>query len=501
MLANCAGIDNRQSSETVATVEQHRPLLHFTPASGWMNDPNGLVYLDGEYHLFFQYYPDSTVWGPMHWGHAVSTDLINWQELPIALYPDSLGYIFSGSAVVDHRNSSGLGNGSVPPLVAVFTHHDMQRQEAGDRQDYEYQSLAYSLDRGRSWTKYAGNPVLPNLQRQSDFRDPKVTWDERGRQWVMVLAAGDHVEFYGSSDLLSWSPLSSFGSDVGGHGGVWECPDLVLLRDPVTGEDRHVLIVSINPGGPNGGSATQYFVGDFDGQAFTVDPAFAARLRRDTAVWIDYGRDNYAGVTYSNAPDGRTIFQGWMSNWQYAQVVPTERWRSAMTLPRELRLTTTDAGPLVQSVLIPELRTTEVVSPAYTALGLPVVLELDVPLDGMAEGQEIGLALYNGVGEELRLGLEGSRERYYVDRTRAGKHDFSDAFAPGVSYGLRHSDSDTLRLQVVVDVGSVECFADDGQTVMTALYFATEPLDRVRAIGVADERIEVRRVVQRDHDE
>jgi fructan beta-fructosidase len=240
-----------QKSERVATeYEAFRPQFHFTPKTAWMNDPNGLVFYEGEYHLFYQHYPDSTVWGPMHWGHAVSTDLIHWEHLPIALYPDSLGYIFSGSAVVDWKNTSGLGSVEQPPLVAIFTYHDAAGERAG-KIDYQTQGIAYSLDKGRTWTKYNHNPVLAN-PGIIDFRDPKVAWNEVSNQWVMTLAVKDHIEFYGSPDLKKWNKLSEFGKSLGAHGGVWECPDLFPLKDEA-GNTHWVLFVSINPGGPQGG--------------------------------------------------------------------------------------------------------------------------------------------------------------------------------------------------------------------------------------------------------
>lgn len=241
--------------------EKFRPLYHFTPDSGWMNDPNGLVFFDEEYHLFYQYYPDSTIWGPMHWGHAVSTDLVKWEHLPIAIFPDSLGYIFSGSAVVDSQNTSKLGDSVHLPIVAIYAYHN-------PRDNSEYQGLAFSTDKGRTWQKYVANPVLPNPGIR-DFRDPKVMWYQKTGKWIMTLAAGDRIQFYSSPDLIKWKAESEFGKDQGAHGGVWECPDLFPLplngnRDSV----KWVLLVSINPGAPFGGSGTQYFVGDFDGQNF-----------------------------------------------------------------------------------------------------------------------------------------------------------------------------------------------------------------------------------------
>ena len=249
--------------------EQYRPQLHFTPASQWMNDPNGMVYLDGEYHLFYQYHPFSNKWGPMHWGHALSRDLVHWQQLPIALYPDQLGMIFSGSAVFDRDNTSGLGSTTRPPLVALFAYHnhELEQQHAID---VESQGLAYSLDHGRSWAKYRGNPVLKNPGIR-DFRDPKVFWFEATRRWIMTLAAKDQVSFYSSRDLRTWRHESDFGHGWGAHGGVWECPDLIDMK--VAGERAHrfVLLSSVNPGAPNGGSGTQYFIGSFDGHRFKPD--------------------------------------------------------------------------------------------------------------------------------------------------------------------------------------------------------------------------------------
>lgn len=279
-------------------LEQYRPAYHFTPAKGWMNDPNGLVYVDGEYHLFFQHYPDSTVWGPMHWGHAVSKDLVHWEELPIALFPDSLGYIFSGSAVYDAANTSGLGSTATPPLVALFTYHDPKGEKARTI-GFQTQGLAFSLDKGKTWKKYEGNPVLKNPGIR-DFRDPKinqVTQANGKSTWVMTLAAQDRIHFYESANLKEWTFLGEFGQGVGAHGGVWECPELLSMKAP-DGRQKWVLLVSMNPGGPQKGSATQYFIGDFKQGAFTPD---------DTMIrWLDYGPDNYAGVTWANLPKSKT---------------------------------------------------------------------------------------------------------------------------------------------------------------------------------------------------
>lgn len=494
---------NTPEKETIEVTyaEPYRPQIHFSPPSMWMNDPNGMVYYDGEYHLFYQYYPDSTVWGPMHWGHAVSTDMVKWENLPIALYPDSLGYIFSGSAVVDRKNTSGLGTVDHPPMVAIFTHHDPAGYPAG-RIDFQTQSIAYSLDRGRSWTKYAGNPVIPNPGIQ-DFRDPKVSWHEPSQRWVMILAVKDRIHFYTSPDLKDWTFASEFGVDVGSHGGVWECPDLFQLAvDGDPAQTKWVFLLSINPGGPNGGSATQYFVGDFDGTTFTLDPEFAADVRPDPAtpdqeqaVWLDYGPDNYAGVTFSDIPeeDGRRLFIGWMGNWDYAQVVPTHPWRSAMTLPRNLTLHRTPEGLRVFSqpvqeisgiysggfeILQPPVGTTRDITAAIPEPTIPLELELEAIASPTESVGQFGILLANEVGDTLRVGFDPTEQRYFVDRSRAGANDFSDKFTP-ISYAPRIVYDGNINMKLFFDEASVELFADQGATVLTAIFFPREPFRKV----------------------
>jgi fructan beta-fructosidase len=324
LLVGClvlAAISSKAQKATNAKLyhEPYRPQVHFSPKTMWVNDPNGMVYYKGTYHLFFQHYPKATVWGPMHWGHAVSKDLIHWKQMPIALYPDKLGYIFSGSVVVDENNTSGFGTKSKPAMVAIFTHHDPKGEKSGSSV-FQNQSIAYSLDEGTTWTKYTGNPVLKNPGIK-DFRDPKVFWYAAGNKWVMSLATKDRITFYSSPNLKDWKKESDFGQMLGAHGGVWECPDLFPLK--LNGKEYWVLLVSINPGGPNGGSATQYFVGHFDGKTFTPSS--------NQTKWIDYGPDNYAGVTWGNTGN-RKIFLGWMGNWFYANDVPTLKWRNAMTI-------------------------------------------------------------------------------------------------------------------------------------------------------------------------
>ena len=366
-------------------------------------------------------------------------DLIHWEHLPIGLYPDSLGYIFSGSAVVDWNNTSGFGSGGQPPLIAIFTYHDPVGEKGGS-ETFQYQGIAYSLDKGRSWTKYEGNPVVPNPGIR-DFRDPKVFWHESSERWVMIFAAKDGVRLYNSPDLKNWTFTSEFGADAGSHDGVWECPDLFEL--PVENSDlkRWVMLLSINPGGPNGGSATQYFVGDFNGETFTLDEDQAPA---DT-LWLDYGRDNYAGVTWSDIPgeDGRRIFIGWMSNWDYAQVVPTTEWRSAMTLPRALGLLATPNGYRAISRPVKELHQ---LRGAEKNLD-PVQVEGELDLTGRLgispanmetsltftlakkANTDFGIELSNDLGERYRVGFNSRENYFYSDRTRAGKTGFSEKFA------------------------------------------------------------------------
>jgi fructan beta-fructosidase len=452
--------------------EKHRPQLHFSPKEKWMNDPNGMVYYNGNYHLFYQYYPDSTVWGPMHWGHAISKDLIHWENLPIAIYPDSLGYIFSGSAVVDKDNTSGLGTKENPPLVAIYTYHSNEGEKAG-RNDFQTQGLAYSTDDGMTWKKYDKNPVLKNPGIR-DFRDPKVSWYNKGKQWIMTLAVQDHIEFWGSPNLTRWTKLGEFGKDKGAHGGVWECPDLVEL--PVEGSDEKqwVLLVSINPGGPNRGSATQYFVGDFDGKKFVQ------KLNLNDTTWIDYGPDDYAGVTWSNAPDNRKIFLGWMNNWDYGKEVPTERWRGATTIPREIALRKVGERLYVVSKPVEELQQLVVKDTANQA---------DSPLSILTgefdDDTSEFVKLSNTKAESLKIGWEKEGNRFYIDRTNAGNTAFSKAFTT-IAFCPRLARGDKIPFTIVTDVSSVEVFFDNGLSVMTATFFPTEPMTKEKVNSVTD---------------
>lgn len=449
--------------------EAYRPQIHFSPKEKWMNDPNGMVYFNNQYHLFYQYYPDSTVWGPMHWGHAISKDLVHWQQQPIALYPDSLGYIFSGSVVADVNNTSGFSVNGETPLVAVFTHHDPKGEKAG-RNDFQNQSIAYSLDEGKTWNKYANNPVLGNPGIK-DFRDPKVSWYEPAKKWIMTLATLDRISFYSSPNLKSWTKESEFGKDIGAHGGVWECPDLFPLD--YNGQNIWVLLVSINPGGPNGGSATQYFTGQFDGKNFVP-------YQTDTR-WIDYGPDDYAGVTWSNTGN-RRIFLGWMSNWEYATVVPTERWRSAMTVPRNLSIIKSGDKFLLASQPVNELNNLY-----QTAM---VIGDIDVTDYNLTKksGRIFGpfklhltsdkletfsFTFFSRGGEKLIVGYDKDANQYYIDRTMSGKVSFEKGFAAKHT-ARRLSGIEAENLTMVVDNASIELFGDNGLSVMTEIFFPSQ---------------------------
>ena len=449
--------------------ETYRPLYHFTPQYGWMNDPNGMVYLDGVYHLFFQYNPYGARWGNMHWGHAISKDLVNWQYQPTAIAPDKLGAIFSGSAVIDHDNTAGFGKGA---MIAIYT-------SAGDRQT---QSIAYSLDGGKTFTKYEGNPVLTDANI-IDFRDPKVFWHAPSKQWVMSLATTQTITFYGSKNLKEWTRLSEFGEGLGGHGGVWECPDLFPLT--YKGKTKWVLFVSINPGGPNGGSATQYFIGNFDGKTFTPDTM-------DYPLWLDYGRDNYAGVTWSNVPtaDGRRLFIGWMSNWDYANEIPTVNFRSAMTIARTLRLAHNGEHLVVASEPVKELESLrrEPLSLADKTTSNTITFENFLPNNQGAyeltftvtpnDTDSFSFSIENTKGEVLTYLFDIAKKTLSVDRTKSSVA-FNANFAETlIKAPLTAKKSYTVRL--LVDKASTELFVNNGEVVQTNTVFPSEVYNTLR---------------------
>ncbi|HXW08217.1 MAG TPA: glycoside hydrolase family 32 protein [Vicinamibacterales bacterium] len=467
--------------------ERFRPQYHFTPPENWMNDPNGMVYFDGEYHLFYQYNPFGDKWGHMSWGHAVSPDLLHWDHLPVAI-PEANGVMaFSGSAVVDWNNTSGFGQDGTPPLVAIYTGH---------RETNQSQYIAYSNNRGRTWIVYDGNPVL-DIGRK-DFRDPKVFWHEPQQRWVMVVALPDQhkVSFYSSPDLKQWRHLSDFGP-AAAVGGIWECPDLFEL--PVDGDPndaRWVLIVSLNPGANSGGSGMQYFLGHFDGTRFTAEsPApgvTTAGMRDDSVLWADYGRDFYAAVSWSDVPseDGRRLWLGWMNNWQYAQDIPTSPWRSIQSLPRMLALRTTSRGiRMVQQPVIElqQLRgrrrtlaaqpiaegTTSLAPQGVAGRALEIVAEFEV-----GTAAELGLKVRTGNQEETVIGIDPHAGQLFVDRTRSGQVGFHAEFSGRHTAPLPVQNG-RVSLHVFVDWSSVEVFAASGEVVVTDLIFPAPESDGV----------------------
>lgn len=452
----------------MANKESFRPVYHHTPAYGWMNDPNGMFYKDGVYHLYFQYNPYGSVWGNMHWGHSTSTDLIHWKFEGCAIVPDAWGAIFSGSCVVDHENTAGFGKEAV---VAFYT-----SAKSTPWGDIQMQSMAYSLDNGKTFTKYEGNPILTSSEK--DFRDPKVFWYAPGKHWVMILAVGQHMEIYSSVNLKEWKKESEFGAMQGAHGGVWECPDLVEIPVEGTREKKWVLICNLNPGGPFGGSAAQYFVGSFDGKKFVNESPTQTK-------WMDWGKDNYATVTWNNAPDGRCIALGWMSNWQYANNVPTRQYRSANTLARDLTLYREGQELYLKSTPSSEVnkaRGKKVSIPSFKVSEKHEMVNLFEEKQGAYEveiviqntgASKIAFCLLNDKGEKVSMYYDLNRKQFVMDRSESGKVDFSKDF-PAVTVAPVNVDKE-LTLRLFVDRSSIEAFGEDGKFVMTNLVFPSQP--------------------------
>ena len=421
--------------------EKFRPAYHHTPAYGWMNDPNGMFYKDGVYHLYYQYNPYGSMWENMTWGHSTSKDLIHWEAQPLAIEPDALGAIFSGSCVVDKKNDQ---------VVAFYT-------SAGKAQ---VQSMAISKDNGITFEKYAGNPVL--VSTEEDFRDPKAFWNPDIQKWNLVLAVGQEMRFYSSSNLKDWTYESSFGQGYGCHDGVWECPD--LMKMPVRGTDKQkwMLICNINPGGPFGGSATQYFIGEFDGHKFTCE-------HKDTR-WMDYGKDHYATVTFDNAPDGRKIALAWMSNWQYANQVPTKQFRSANSVPRDLDLFEHNGQTYCGVTPSKELNALR----GKAVSKLPKTWEIVVDVKGSTE-----MVLSNSIGEQVVMKYDAAKQTFSMDRTRSYA-SFSEAF-PVVTVAPTYGDIKQLR--IFIDNCSIEAFDAEGKMAMTNLVFPNEPYQNLKVTG------------------
>mgnify|MGYP004464077539 FL=1 len=444
---------NIKTAESFDTTnrEQYRPLYHHTPAYGWMNDPNGMFFKDGVWHLYFQHNPYGSQWENMTWGHSTSTDLIHWTFHGDPIQPDAWGSIFSGSSVVDKNNTAGFGENAI---VALYT-------SAGENQT---QSMAYSTDNGKTFTKYDGNPIITS--NVPDFRDPHMFWNEDIKKWNMILAAGQQMNIYSSDNLKDWKFESSFGTEYGSHGGVWECPDLMKMKVRGTDKEKWMLVCNINPGGPSGGSATQYFVGDFDGHKFTCES------KPEVTKWMDYGKDHYATVTFDNAPNGRHVALAWMSNWQYANQVPTLQYRSANSIPRDLGLFEYKGNTYCSVTPSEEITAARSKKPSKS---LSEACEMVVNLKGDAT-----ITLSNSKGEKVVMTYKAKDETFSMDRTLSGKTDFSSDFAAITTapvYGKMN------KLRIFIDKSSIEVFDNDGKMAMTNLVFPTRPYDKVTIKG------------------
>ena len=470
--------------------EKYRPVYHHTPPYGWMNDANGLFYKDGVYHLYYQYNPFACVWGNMHWGHSTSTDMVHWEHQPVALYRDGYGHIFSGSSVVDADNTAGFGAGAV---VSFYTSYNTEREYI------QTQCLAYSLDDGMTFTKYEGNPVLVPFDGIKDFRDPKVFWYGPESKWIMIVSADKEMRFYSSKNLREWEYMSAWGEGYGVQPRQFECPDFFQLTT-AEGDTKWVMIVNVNPGCFFGGSATQYFVGEFDGREFTCDSP------KETVKWLDWGKDHYATVCFSNTGD-RVIAVPWMSNWQYGTIVPTRYFRSANAIPRQLGLFKDGGEYYVSAYPVAELSNLE--KESHTLSGVAATrhfdatdgaYELDMEITVPAAGRS-GLRLTNAVGDVVDLYFDSSLQRFVLDRTKSGIVDFGErsttheienhdrrktnsmnyvndfalaTWAPMAVKGVH-------RMKILYDLTSLEVFIDGGRVVMTDIVFPNEPYDRLEA--------------------
>ena len=426
--------------------EKFRPIYHHTPAYGWMNDPNGMFYKDGIWHLYYQYNPYGSQWENMTWAHSTSTDLMHWKNHGEVIQPDALGTIFSGNSVVDKENTAGFGKDAV---VAFYT-------SAGAAQT---QSIAYSTDNGETFKKYVNNPILTS--DVPDFRDPNVFWNEEVKQWNLILAAGQQMNIYSSKNLKDWKFESSFGEGYGNHGGVWECPDLLKMGD------KWVLICNINPGGPFGGSATQYFVGSFDGHKFTCES------KPEVTKWLDYGKDHYATVSFSNAPDGRIVVLPWMSNWQYANQVPTQQYRSANGLPRDLGLYSYNGEDYVSVKPSPEVFAAFEKKPSGRLQSAAYIEVTNIKSNA-------SIVLSNDKGERVTMVYDGKNATFSMDRTESGVTDFHSDFKAKT---VAPTNGVIKSMQIFIDRCSIEAFDTEGKVAMTNLVFPSKPYDKIIVKG------------------
>ena len=493
-----SGIDAAQAWKLISfsdappevPAEKYRPVYHHTPPYGWMNDANGLFYKDGVYHLYYQYNPFACVWGNMHWGHSTSTDMVHWEHQPVALYRDGYGHIFSGSSVVDKDNTAGFGAGAI---VSFYTSYNTEREYI------QTQCLAYSLDDGMTFTKYEGNPVLVPFDGIKDFRDPKVFWYEPESKWIMIVSADREMRFYSSQNLREWEYLSAWGEGYGVQPRQFECPDFFQLST-AEGETKWVMIVNVNPGCYFGGSATQYFVGEFDGREFTCDSP------KETVKWLDWGKDHYATVCFSNT-GGRVIAVPWMSNWQYGTIVPTRYFRSANAIPRQLGLFKDGAEYYVSAYPVAELSKLEKESRTLSGVSSTGIFdttdgayELDLDLTVPAAGRS-GFRLTNAAGDVVDLYFDAALQRFVFDRTKSGIVDFGERSTTHEienhgrrkTYSMDYVNDFALatwapmavkgahRMKILYDLTSLEVFIDGGRMAMTNLVFPNEPYDRLEA--------------------
>ena len=489
--------------------DYYRPSYHFTPLYGWMNDPNGMVYKDGEYHLYFQYNPYGSKWGNMHWGHAVSKDLVHWEHLDPAIARDPVGHIFSGSSVVDKKNTAGFGKNAI---IAIYTNNSVNHDEV--------QCIAYSNDNGRTFTKYEGNPVLTPFDGLKDFRDPKVFWYEKGKCWYMIVSADKETRFYKSKNLKKWTYVSAFGKGLGQQPCQYECPDFFQL--PVNGDKKKmkwVMTMNINPGCWFGGSATEYFVGDFDGKKFTCPDA-------NEVKWLDWGKDHYATVTFSNTGD-RVLGITWMSNWQYANLTPFKQNRGANGLPRELKLYEKNGKYYISEDVAPEVyalrKDTKNVADASVsdekmlagvAANMEGAFEIEADVTPDANGIA-GIEISNNKRERTMIYFDMKQDKVVMDRTESGLSDFGKQSVPhdielawdkqlaaegkqparitnSINYkndfalatwaplSLCEDGKKTYHVDIFVDKSSVELFVDGGRIAMTNLVFPVAPYENVK---------------------
>lgn len=454
--------------------DYYRPAYHHTPEYGWMNDANGLFYKDGVYHLYYQYNPFASVWGNMHWGHSTSTDLVHWEHQPVAIYRDGYGHIFSGSSVVDYANTAGFGEGAV---VSFYSSHNPSREYV------QTQCLAYSTDDGLTFTKYEGNPVLVPFDGLKDFRDPKVFWYEPESKWVMIVSADKEMRFYTSQNLKEWEYMSGWGEGYGVQPRQFECPDFFPLTTS-EGETKWVMIVNVNPGCYFGGSATQYFVGEFDGRTFTCDSP------KETVKWLDWGKDHYATVTFFGLED-RVVAVPWMSNWQYGASVPTKYFRSANAFPRELGLFKDGNEYYVSVNPVDELLSLE--AGKHDIKGLAVngdrvclfdetdgAFELDIHISALSDSKST-IRLSNDADEYVDLYFDAAQERFVMDRKNSGIIDFSRNFAVDTWAPVKLDGSHSIK--IVADKASLEIFLDDGKVAMTNLVFPTKPYNQIALLS------------------